>query len=244
MIYLDNRVGSKDLLPLLPKNTAELTHLEYGDAMFLGRGVDDVPIVIGIERKRINDMLTSMTSGRLSGHQLPGLTACYDVVYVVVEGLWRPNPRDGILEVPGRNGWRAVSLGARRFMVKELWSFINTLQLLAGVYVWRTGTARATAQWITNLYHWFNSKPIDAHKSHVAQHIQYAQLSTKQPPLVQRVAAQLPGVGFGRSKTIAKRFDSLLDMVLASERDWREIDGIGKVLAKRIVTEIHKTKEG
>lgn len=243
MIYLDNRVGSKDLLPLLPKNTAELTHLEYGDAMFLGQGIDETPITIGIERKRINDMLTSMTSGRLSGHQLPGLTACYDVVYIVVEGLWRPNPRDGILEVPGRNGWRAVSLGARRFMCKELWSFINTLQLLAGVYVWRTGTARATAQWLTNLYHWHGSKPLDAHKSHTAQHIQYAQLSTKQPPLVQRVAAQLPGVGFGKSKNISKRFESLLDMVLASERDWRGIEGIGKVLAKRIVTEIHKQEE-
>lgn len=240
MIYIDNRTGSKDLLKLMPKNSAELTHLEFADAAFLGRGVDDVPISIGIERKRINDLIQSMTSGRLSGHQIPGLIACYDVVYLVVEDLWRANPRDGMLEKPGRNGWRSVQLGPRRYMAKDIWSYLNTLQVLAGVYVWRSGSARATAQWITNLYHWFNSKPMDAHKSHTAQHVQYAQLSTKKPPLVQRVAAQLPGVGFGKAKAISKRFESLMEMVMATEKDWRGVEGIGKVLANRIMEEIHK----
>lgn len=240
MIYVDDRVGSKDLLPLFPKNSAKLTHLEYADVAFQGRGVDDLPISIGIERKRMNDMLTSMTTGRLSGHQIPGLIACYDIVYLVVEGLWRANPTDGIMEAPGRNGWRAVQLGTRQFMAKEVWSYLNTLQIMAGIYVWKTGSARATAQWITNLYHWFTNKPIDAHKSHTAQHVQYAALSTKQPPLVQRVAAQLPGVGFSKSKAIAARFGSLIEMIMARDTDWQSIDGIGKKLTNRILEELHK----
>lgn len=224
----------------MPKNAAELTRLEFGDVAFLGRGVDDVPVSIGIERKRLSDMLTSMTTGRLSGHQLPGLANCYDVVYLVVEGLCRPNPKDGILEIPRRGKWYPVSLGARRFMAKELWSYLNTLQVLAGVHIWRTGTARETAQWIVNLYHWWNNKPMDAHKSHTLQHTPYAQLSTKRPSLLQRVAAQLPGVGFGKSKRIAGRFETVTDMVLASETDWISIEGIGKTLTKRIMEALQK----
>ena len=243
MIYIDNRVGSKDLLPLMPKNSSELTYLEFGDAMFLGRGVDDVPVSVGIERKRINDLLTSMTSGRLSGHQIPGLTAAYDVVYLVIEGLWRACPVNGILEKPRAHGWSAVRLGSRTFMAKEIWSFLNTLQILAGLYIWRSGSARATAQWVTNLYHWWNSKPVDAHKSHLAPHVACAQLSNKKPPLVQRVAAELPGIGFGKSKRVIERFSTLTELVLASESDWREIEGIGKTLSKRIVKEIQDNEQ-
>jgi ERCC4-type nuclease len=124
-------------------------------------------------------------------------------------------------------------------MAKEIWSYLNTLQILAGVYVWQSGTARSTAQWLVNLYHWWSSKPVDAHKSHVAPHVKCAQLNTKKPPLVQRVAAELSGVGFGRSKAVAKRFGGLMEMVLASEEDWKGIEGIGKVLAKRIIKEVH-----
>jgi len=240
MIYIDNRIGSKDLLSLMPKNSAELTHLEYGDAAFMGRGPGDIPIPVGIERKRLNDMLTSMTTGRLSGHQIPGLVMCYDVVYLVVEGLWRANPQSGLLEKPGRKGWSPVRLGARQFMAKELWSYLNTLQILAGVYVWRTGTARATAQWVTNLYHWWTSKPLDAHKSHMAKHVPFAKLTRSKQPFVQRAAEQLASVGTVRAKAVADHFGSVLAMALAIESDWTAIDGIGKTLAKRIMEEIHK----
>ena len=242
MIYLDNRIGSKELFPLLPKNSAQLTRLEFGDASFLGRGVDETPISIGIERKRLNDFLTSMATGRLSGHQIPGLKSSYDIVYLVLEGLWRPDPQSGILEKPSARGWVTARLGGRTFMAKEIWSYLNTLQILAGVHVWCSGTARSTAQWLVNLYHWWNSKPIDAHTSHLKPHVGCAQLSTKRPELVQRVAAELGGIGFGRSKAVAKRFGSLMELVLAAEEDWMGIEGIGKILAKRIIKEIHNNE--
>ncbi len=234
MIYIDDRIGSKELLPHIPKKLSCLTHLDYADAAFLGRGPDDNPISIGIERKRINDLITSMTSGRLSGHQLPGLRSAYDVVYLVVEGLWRANPRDGILEKPIGGGWRPIQLGARRFMAKEIWSYLNTLQICGGVLIWKSGSERATGQWLVNLYYWWNSKSLDEHKSHEALHIPIAQLSTKKPSIVQRVAATLPGVGFNKSKEIAQKFSTVQEMVLAMEGDWLNVPGIGKTLARRI----------
>lgn len=239
MIYLDNRIGSKELFTLMPKGLVELTRLEYGDASFLGRGADDVPMPIGVERKRLGDFLVSMTTGRLSGHQIPGLLASYDVVYLVLEGLWRPNPNNGLLEKPTARGWAPVSLGPRQFMAKEVWSYMNTLQIMVNMHVWHSGTARSTAQWLTNLYHWWNNKPLDAHKGHLKPHKGCVQLSTKRPGIVQRVAAELGGVGFERSKAVAKKFGSLMELVLAAEEDWRSVEGIGKTLAKRIMKEIH-----
>ena len=62
MIYVDNRKGSKELFPLFPMGSAELTHLEYADFMFTGHHSDG-DIIIGIERKRIGDFVNCMCSG-------------------------------------------------------------------------------------------------------------------------------------------------------------------------------------
>lgn len=242
MIYLDNRIGSKELLPLFPKNIATLTHLNYADIAFLGRGADDFPISIGIERKRIQDLVTSMTGGRLSGHQLPGLLASYDIRYLIVEGLWRPNPRNGILEKPIARGWAPIQLGSRTFMAKEILGFLNTLHICAGICIWRSATPRETAQYVSSLYHWWTDKALDEHKSHRLPYTPYANLSTKRPSLVQRIAAELPGIGIGKAKAVSKKFKSVLQMVIASEKTWKEIDGVGKVLAAKICTQLQQEK--
>jgi ERCC4-type nuclease len=49
-----------------------------------------------------------------------------------------------------------------------------------------------------------------------------------------KVAAQLPLVGWKKAGYVAKRFKSVQAMMEASEKEWREVEGIGKVLAKRI----------
>jgi len=234
MIYLDDRIGSKELFPLFPKRAVTLTHLNYADLAFLGRGPDNLPISIGIERKRILDLITSMTSGRLSGHQLPGLSAAYDVTYLVVEGLWRPNPRNGILECPRSGGWVPIRLGSRTFMATEVLGFLNTLRICAGVYVWRTAIPRETVQFVNSLHHWWVDKALDEHESHTLPHAPYASLKTKKRPIVQRVAAVFEDIGLKKSKEVSERFSTVLEMVMASEEDWRGVEGIGKTLAKRI----------
>ena len=90
MILIDDRMGSKELLPLFrPYDvTVELSHLEYADIAFFGNGPTG-PELVGIERKTLHDLVNSMRSRRLSGYQLPGLMAAYAWVYIVVEGVWR-----------------------------------------------------------------------------------------------------------------------------------------------------------
>jgi ERCC4-type nuclease len=239
MISIDDRIGSKDLLKYFPKGEAKLTRLQYADAAFMGKNSQGV-LAVGVERKKLEDLLSSMQTGRLAGSQLIGLTSSYDVVYLIIEGLWRVGA-DGVLEkLKGRKKryWRPVILGKRKYMARELDSFLNTLQLKVGVLVRESGTARHTAMIIRNLYGWYQK---DDHISHLAIHknrFRDEDVLLTRPPLIRRIAAELDGVGWKRSLAVAKRFDSVAELARAREAEWLEIPGIGKTIAKRVVREI------
>jgi ERCC4-type nuclease len=48
------------------------------------------------------------------------------------------------------------------------------------------------------------------------------------------MAAQLPGID-RKALDVSKKFKTVRGMVHASERDWMDVKGVGKVLAKRMV---------
>jgi ERCC4-type nuclease len=239
MISIDDRVGSKDLLKYFPKGEARLTRLQYADACFMGKNSQGVSSV-GVERKKLEDLLSSMQSGRLAGSQLIGLTNTYDVVYLIIEGLWRVGADGRLEKLKGykKKSWRPVVLGKRGYMAKELDSFLNTLQLKVGVLVRESGTARHTAMMIRNLYGWYQK---DDHTSHLAIHknrFRDEDVLLSRPSLLRRVAAELDGVGWKRSLEVSKVFQSVSELSRATEKDWLAIPGIGKTIAKRVVAEI------
>ena len=73
MILIDPREGSKDLLPLMPLGLAHLSALPYTDACWNGLGPGGAAVIVGVERKRVGDMLACLKDGRFVGHQLPGM---------------------------------------------------------------------------------------------------------------------------------------------------------------------------
>ena len=231
-----------------------LTRLEFGDMAFMGRGPCDMPVMIGVERKALSDLANSMVSGRFSGHQLPGLQNSYSSVYLIVEGLWRPNSNDGILEEYRRGEWRALEYGNRRFMAKEIYGFLNSLSLRVGVNVWRTGTKQETVAVVMALRHWWVDKKWEDHKSHAGLHVGRwgmeegeggveFELGVSKPSLARRVAKELPGIGWKRSRYVAKGFgDSTWEMIMAGEEEWGRIKGIGKKVAERVVRAIREGK--
>ena len=123
MILIDNRTGSKELFPLFPKGSAKLCHLPFGDFSFVGNGPDEMPLNIGIERKQIREVAGEMSAGRLVGHQVPGLLATYQVVYLIVEGRWRGIPRRAYSKPRGGSGrmWPMVPLDSWRVPSGSTW---------------------------------------------------------------------------------------------------------------------------
>lgn len=236
MILLDDRAGSRDLAPHFAKlgTPYRLDRLPFGDCAFLGRGPADTWVHVGVEYKTLDDLLSCLTTGRFVGHQLPGMRATYDQSWLLIEGVWRVNPESGFIEIPRAGRWETLYVNRRGFGQRELDKHLLTLTVQGGVLVHRVGTERESARWVASLYSWWTSE-WDKHASlHTFDWSGPAGQFTE-PDLVQAVAAQLPGVGWVKSKRVAEHFRSVLEMVAADRKEWASIDGIGKVIADRIV---------
>jgi ERCC4-type nuclease len=239
MITIDSRVGSKELIGHFAKGVAVLGHLEFADAAFTGVKGKDV-VSVGVERKALSDLLSSMQTGRLAGVQLNGLLACYDVVYLVVEGIYKVDHSGRIL-IPRGGSWLPFHLGRRQFTSRELDGFVNSLCIEAGFLVRETHTLHGTAMLIYNLYRWWQK---ESHHSLLAMHKHRfpddaaGGVILQPPSLARRIAAELPGIGWKRSLDVAAHFGSVERMMSASVDEWIKIPGIGKTIAKKVVDDI------
>lgn len=232
MILVDDRIGSRHLVDYLKGSS--LTRLEFGDACFFGNGPQGEPISIGIELKVVDDILACITDGRFAGHQLPGLVKTYDIIYLIMEGRCRANPRDGTLEQPYKKGWSRKYHG-RPYMWRDLQHWIMTMEFKAGIRFRNTFDRKETALFIRSLYTWWNSKEWEEHRAHLAfDTSSRSSLLLKKPSLLRRIAKELPGIGWDKSRTVEQHFKSVRKMVLAPEREWRELEGIGKKLSHQI----------
>lgn len=254
MILLDHRIGSGELKPYFKAFDIqiELTELEFGDCCFEGNGPNG-GVLIGVERKRVNDLVSSMRNKRLSGHQLPGLLSTYQYVYLVVEGITRIGD-GGQLQVPCRMGkkfvWHDINLGSRSVLYREVDHYLSTLTHICGITVHFTGRERDTAAWIASKYHWWNDKEWHQHSSHMevyapVQEDRSSRWQRRTPTFGEKIASQLPGVSKS-AFDIAKHFHNAREMANASIGEWENVkvsvkakggtkkQRLGKVRAERI----------
>lgn len=221
-LLLDDRVGSGELEPRLKaaRLPVELTRLEAGDIAFEGDGPDHAVVKIGVERKRIGDLLACLRDSRYSGEQLPGLKARFDVVVLVIEGAWREG-EDGVLETWQRGGWRPWRHGGVR-SAQEVRAFTLTQQFKAGVHIVLSWGAEQTAQWIAALYWWWNlGGGYESHKSHRGVYLPSETVDLLN--LVGRMAYPLPHVGLTTAVYVQDRFKTPIEMVTAPFSAWAGI---------------------
>ena len=228
----------------------ELTRLSFGDVSWIGYGANGEPVSCATELKRIEDIIACIQSGRFAGHQLPGLLQCYDHIWLLVIDDYRPRARDGVLEYrkEGRNGgyyWSESCGRQRTIFWRDVESWLMTMAICGGIRVHRVPDYREAAMWIKNTANWFAR---DDHKSHRViygtKEIFGDSALLVKPTLARRVAAQLPGIAEVRSAAVAARFKTLDQMVNASEKDWRTVDGLGPGTARKIYQAIHQNGMG
>lgn len=252
-IYVDTRIGSKHLAQPLSvllgqSYKVKLKEMDASDVTWIGEGPDR-PVRVKVELKNISDLLQSLESGRLIEEQIPKLTenADGDVVWIVVEGLWRPithwrkvpnpnggkpttqlvqMPDSGLLEIysgmAGRRGWLKATWR------KSGWRYDNLMEILIGlrtrfnINIWRTATVDETIWWLKSQISWWN-KPWDEHKSGEAwcgQNL-FGQLSfLRKPSIVEKVAATLTGIGEKKALPVAQHFGTIRRMIAAEAEDW------------------------
>lgn len=245
MILVDPRIGSGELftdIKLRVNGACEIAdpQLPGGDFAWEGKGPDG-PVYVGVERKRLSDMLTSLRYGRYAGYQAVQMSNMYDVCYLVVEGLWRPD-QDGMLCAPkksrGRTEWVPFTLAAKGpqsrnyFRYAELDKFLQAMEVKKNVIVVRSTSKLETVWQVVDRYQWWQ-KDWDTHES--TDPIKMQTEITFQKISEQRMAmAAWPGIGLKKSKAVHARFGTIENAVNALPSEWREVDGIGETLSVKL----------
>lgn len=245
-LSIDDRVGSVELAPLFLQwgIQAQVKRLDFGDLAFEGNGPNGRSAIC-VERKRIEDLIQSMESKRLTGHQLPGMAEQYDYCYLIVEGIWRPGAQ-GELQV-GRGGFEADRFGGRwvtypRLLYRSVDNYLATLELHAGVIYRRTLSPQETVAVVVDLYRWWREKLWHEHSSHLGVYAPAIprpgkgrlNLARRTISYAEKFALQIPGLD-AKAQAAAEHFGSGRAMANAGIEDWIQIKGVGKTIAKQAV---------
>lgn len=241
MIIIDSRIGSKHLLKLIDKRyRPKLGFLEFGDVSFDGNGPTST-VSIGIELKNIEDFLTSMRTGRLGSHQIPGLVSTYFQSFIIIEGSYRKS-RSGLIEVAkGYGGWTYITHGNQRYMYSEFEQFQTSIQVQTPISLRYTNSRKQTAKLIEAIYTWF-AKPWNKHKSLQAttKPTRLYSYNQKLKPLETILVSIIPRLGSDRARRLSRKYPTITRIIQADPRGLADVDGIGPVLAGRIQTTLRE----
>lgn len=232
------------------------SELEYGDFYFDGNGPRGAEtLAVGIERKTLADMMTSIRKERFSGRQLPGLLEVYDVPVLIVEGIYRACPASGLLQVPrGAGQWADLRVGSTTFMHSELERFLMSVAIMTAyavgkpLIVLQSANRDATARKISDMYHLLTQTAWEDHRAHLGVHmpeitgpVMLRKLTRdEEVKMHMRIALMglKVGIGSDRSKDAVAHFPNARAMFNADEKEWQEIPGIGKGIARAVVDEV------
>jgi ERCC4-type nuclease len=231
ILYIDTAVGSKELEPILRRRGVKCSLYPRLPADFacVGRGKAGADWKIGVERKTLGDLGSSLVMNRLFGTQLPRMLDEYDRIWLLIEGIFRPGDDDAI-EV-----WRGGTWVASR--VPLTWSALQGWLLTYDEAVggrgrrWRTSSDGETAAWLGTLLRWWNKK-YDQHAGHVAIELNM-QMPDKihamihKPNRVQKAAFAYDKIGAKTALKVGRYFRSVAEMTDATEGEWRKA-GLGK----------------
>ena len=247
MLLVDDRVGSRALLkPLTDAGLpTTMTRLDFADIAFQGKGPNGSALDIGVELKTLSDLVGSLRSGRLAGHQLPGLSQQYDYTWLIIEGMWRHNELGQVVTYRGKSqGWIPIP---GRMSASELEKQVLTLECCGGLHVRYTNSRADTVRFVGNLFRWWTDQALDGHTSHLAVHTA--------PTIVpvsdfRQAVMRWPHIGFKVSKAVERTFGgSIRAASHASVDQWARIEtittaGQSRRLGQKAATEIVAFLEG
>lgn len=247
VVYVDSRVGSKELAPIFQQRHGRkvaLVTLDSADVAFCCGHSKPSPYCggdygckIGFERKTLTDMVGSLMKNRYGGRQLPLMLADYTRAWLVIEGLWRPG-NDDTIEQPRAGGWVPAPV-ALTYSALEGWLTRYEVMGNGKVVRWRTATMVETAAFIAAKQQWWNKE----WNRHSIGAVDKMDLPSKvllwNPNQLEKTLSSLPGIGIKKVMKIAKFFASIHEAVTSSEGAWQRA-GLGKKDAATVVAAIRR----
>ena len=239
-MQVDKRSGSNEVIEPLKKIgvPVEETILEAGDMAFVGNGPDG-QVTIGVEYKKLGDLIQSMRNGRFAD-QLRAMKQHYDISWLLIEGgIKGYHPRSPVFI---RSGSKRPFKVPGNVSYHEIVSWCMTMCMHGGVLVWRTDNQEETVAWLRSLYLWWTTKEYHDHTAMLDFYVPppVGANPFRGPTLCQKVAVALPRVGSKKAIKASKHFQSVAAMVNATEEQWAEIPGFGPKDSATIVHAINE----
>lgn len=248
MLLIDNRDGSCELVEPLRKRGLPVRDLRmpFGDLAWVGRGVKGAAVTVGIEFKKLGELVDSLRTERLQGYQMGGMRDEFDYSYLLVEGELLYDRQGTLLRKATYRGRTHLEPLPGQMSVGELLQRLNVLHLLGGLTPILSPCREDTLQIVSALYRTWTDKDLDQHRSHLALY--------NAPPLFPisewRVTFKtFPKIGMRASKAVAEHFGNNLALATAaSVEEWAAIEVIGdngkprklgKAAAREIVAYCH-----
>ena len=229
---VDTRAGSKDYIEPLRRRgvTVETAMLEAGDMEIMGKGPDG-PIMIGVEHKKIPDLIQCIRNGRFAD-QLRKMREYYGVSWLLLEG--RMSVRRGKLHIRKGNVWKEFQGDTS---LPEIFGYLSTVCHAGGILLMRTEDKTESVEWLRSLNNWWTLKKWEQHRAHLDFYRpeQIGGNPLLQPTLVQKVASMLPGLGIARAFAVSQRFETVKEMLDATPEEWLTVEGVGKKGASNVV---------
>jgi ERCC4-type nuclease len=226
LIHIDTRVGSKELSKHIPEG-----RYTFGTfpADFLVSGVQD----IYLERKVINDYITSFFSGRIIP-QLDGLKE-FPYKILLIEGWYRIK---GELQTYQYGTWQNLGYGSKKITKDMFLGSMITLLFEYSIPTIFTLDPAHSAGVLLAIDNW-NQK--DKHNSFNRNY--FGGHAENSLSLCQKIAMCLPGIGYEKSHGFRKKgIDWIAEGMLLKDDRWKEIEKIGETINKGINEKLEEEK--
>lgn len=249
-VLVDDRVGSKELVPIFNKAgiATKLCRLDSADFAFEGQGplsgpwsggeAEHGPFMLGFERKTVPDYIESLQKGRVI-EQLARMQKAYARCYVIIEGPTRNNHQTGMVEysVYTPSTWTTGRITGGRQGSMPIAAFWNSLATLeeAGVRVRTTYDQRATVDLVVALRAWWQ-KPYEEHDTH--KMVYMPDMKMEEGNNMARVGRAL-GLGHAAAYRLGQKWKSLDELAAATIDDWCPDICRTRVNAMKIYKRVH-----
>lgn len=215
--------------------------LVFGDVCFEGNGPHGT-ILVGVELKKLHDILNCIDDARYSAHQRVGMAQMYRVSILNIQGYWRQHDTEdllmeGFINKDGKLSWAYCRPAGRNVAYSKLRRYLFSVSL-SGVHVTYTRDVVHTANDIIHWYWYFQKRWKDHTSLLEMQKLNIPTLNGK-PTLVRRWAADLEGIGVKMSEDAARMFKTPIALASADETEWVRLPGVGVATAQAIWREVH-----
>lgn len=252
ILYIDSRVGSRELAPLLNQRhglRTSLVQLESADVAFTCGHSEPSPYCpgdygcrIGIERKTLSDLVGSLLRNRLGGRQLPLMLATYTFSWVLIEGDYRCG-RDDVIETQVRPGiWRPAR-STLAYSQLERWLMRYDILGNGKLRRWLTRDMVGSAAWIAATYGWWRKEWKKHTLGVVDKGAMPSKLLLRKPNDYERVVGSFPEIGWKTMKQLTRTVWSVEQLCRMSPGQLQKA-GLGKKKAMDLYAFIRKVFPG